>query len=110
MCLIGENGTGKSAVLELLSAASHHLGISQGVELSRGDPFSDEHDLTVLAQVPADDLLFQDEAVANAIQVAGGSWTGELRLTSRRDSTGSQTMSVTAEGIASPNDQQVGRV
>ena len=109
VCLIGENGTGKSAVLELLSAASHHLGISQGVELSRGDPFSDEHDLTVLAQVPADDLLFQDEAVANAIQVAGGSWTGELRLTSRRDSTGSQTMSVTAEGIASPNDQQVGR-
>ena len=49
VCLIGENGTGKSAVLELLSAASHHLGISQGVELPRGDPFSDEHDLTVLA-------------------------------------------------------------
>ena len=108
VCLIGENGTGKSAVLELLSAASHHLGISQGVELPRGDPFSDEHDLTVLAQVPTDDLLLQDEALTNDIQAAGGSWTGGLRLTSRRDSTGSQTMSVTALGIPSPHDQQVG--
>ena len=107
VCLIGENGTGKSAVLELLSAASHHLGISQGVELPRGDPFSDEHDLAVLAQVPADDRLLQDEALTNAIQAAGGSWTGELRLTSRRDSTGSQ-MSVTALGIPSPHDQRVG--
>ena len=108
VCLIGENGTGKSAVLELLSAASHHLGISQGVELPRGNPFSDEHELTVLAQVPAEDLLLQDEALTNHIQAAGGSWTGELHLTSRRDSTGSQ-MIVTAEGIPSPHDQQVGQ-
>ena len=108
VCLIGENGTGKSAVLELLSAVSHHLGISQGVELPRGDPFSEEHDLTVLAQVPTDDLLFQDDALANLIQEASGSWAGELRLTSRWDSAGPGTMSVTAEGIASPHDEQVG--
>ena len=108
VCLIGENGTGKSAVLELLSAASHHLGISQGVELPRGDPFSDEHDLTVLAQIPVDDLLLQDEALANAVQAAGDTWTGTVRLTSRRDSAGSHTMSVTAEGIAPPHDQRVG--
>ena len=108
VCLIGENGTGKSAVLELLSAASHHLGISQGVELPRGDPFSDEHDLTVLAQVPTDDLLLQDEALRNEILAGGGSWGGELRLTSRRDSTGLKR-SVTAEGIPSPHDQQVGQ-
>ena len=106
VCLIGENGTGKSAILELLSAASHHLGISQGVELHRGDPFSDEHELTVLAQVPADDLLFQDEALRNEIQAAGGIWTGELRLTSRGPSTGWWT-SVTAEGLSPPYDHQV---
>ena len=106
VCLVGENGTGKSAVLELLSAASHHLGISQGVELNRGDPFSDEHDLSVLAQVPTDDLLL-DEALRNEIQAAGGSWTGELRLTSRRDPSGWQR-SVTAEGIPPSHDQQVG--
>lgn len=108
VCLVGENGTGKSAVLELLSAASHHLGISQGVELNRGDPFSQEHDVTVLAQVPADDLLLQDEALTNEIQAAGGSWTGGLRLTSMLGSAGSQTRSVTAEGIPPPHDQQVG--
>ena len=109
VCLIGENGTGKSAVLELLSAASHHLGISQGVELPRGNPFSDEHDLTVVAQVPADELLLQDAALANEIEAAGGTWTGALCLTSRRDSTGSQGPSVTAEGIPSPHDQQIGQ-
>ena len=107
VCLIGENGTGKSAVLELLSAASHHLGISQGVDLPRGDPFADEHDITVVAQVPADDLLLQDEALANAMQEVGGSWTGGLCLTSRHDSTGLRIMSVAAEGITPPGDQEI---
>ena len=109
VCLVGENGTGKSAVLELLSAASHHLGISQGVELPRGDPFSDEHDITVVAQVPADELLLQDAALANETRAAGGTWTGVLCLTSRRDSTGSQRTSVTAEGIPSAHDQHIGQ-
>ena len=108
VCLIGENGTGKSAVLELLSAASHHLGISQGVELPRGDPFAEDHDLLVLAQVPTDDLLLQDETLKNEILAGGGTWAGELRLTSRRDSAGSQT-SVTAAGIPPPHDQRIGR-
>ena len=34
VCLVGENGTGKSGVLELLSAAAHQLGIAQGVEMT----------------------------------------------------------------------------
>lgn len=109
VCLIGENGTGKSAVLELLSAASHDLGISQGVELPRGDPFSDEHDISVLAQVPTHDLLLRDESLSNAILAAGGSWTGELRLTSNGGPTRARTMSVTAEGLPSPHSQQVGK-
>ena len=109
VCLIGENGTGKSAVLELLSAASHHLGISPGVELPRGDPFADEHDLSVLAQVPADDLLLQDEALRNTVLATGSSWAGELRLTSRGGPTCSLTISVTAEGLSPPHDQRVGQ-
>ena len=109
VCLIGENGTGKSAVLELLSAASHHLGISQGVELPRGDPFAEEHDLTVVAQVAADDLLAQDATLRNEIQAAGGTWTGVLCLLSRKDAAGSRMSSVTAEGISSPHDQSVGQ-
>ena len=109
VCLIGENGTGKSAVLELLSAASHHLGISQGVDLPRGDPFAEEHDISVVAQVPADDLLLQDEVLANDIRERGGSWTGELRLSSRRGPEGSQPTSVTAEGIPHPHDQEIGQ-
>ena len=108
VCLIGENGTGKSAVLELLSAASHHLGISQGVELPRGDPFGDEHDVTVEAQVPAEDLLRRDEGLTGEIQEAGGTWTGALRLTSRHDLTGGWWPPVTAEGIPAPNDEKIG--
>ena len=109
VCLIGENGTGKSAVLEVLSAAAHHLGISHGVELPRGDPFDEEHDLTVVAQVPAEDPLLQDTTIANVIRRAGGSWTGELRLRSTGDSVGSRTSHVTAEGIASADEHQVGQ-
>ena len=47
VCLIGANGTGKSHLLELVASCAHRLGLSQGVEIPRGDPFNDTHDITL---------------------------------------------------------------
>lgn len=40
VCIVGANGTGKSHILELIGACAHRIGLSQGVEIPRGDPFA----------------------------------------------------------------------
>lgn len=47
VCIVGANGTGKSHLLELISACAHRLGLSQGIEIPRGDPFGDPHDFSL---------------------------------------------------------------
>lgn len=47
VCVVGANGTGKSHLLELIAACAHKLGLSQGIEIPRGDPFSDRHDFSL---------------------------------------------------------------
>jgi AAA domain, putative AbiEii toxin, Type IV TA system/Protein of unknown function (DUF4435) len=47
VCIVGANGTGKSHLLELVGACAHRLGLSQGVEIPRGDPFSDQHEFSL---------------------------------------------------------------
>ena len=91
VCLVGENGTGKSAILELLSAAAHSLGISQGVETNRGNPFQEEHDLSLLVQVPITDL----PDTSRLLDESGLIWDGQLTLVSAQG-TGQQ---MTAEGL-----------
>lgn len=45
VCIVGANGTGKSHILELIAACAHRLGLTQGVELARGQVFADPHDI-----------------------------------------------------------------
>jgi len=47
VCVVGANGTGKSHLLELIAACAHKLGLSPGIEIPRGDPFSDPHDFSL---------------------------------------------------------------
>lgn len=47
VCVVGANGTGKSHLLELIAACAHRLGLAQGVEIPRGDPFADQHDFSL---------------------------------------------------------------
>ena len=47
VCIVGANGTGKSHLLELIAACAHRLGLSQGIEIPRGDPFSDKRDFSL---------------------------------------------------------------
>lgn len=79
VCLVGENGTGKSAVLEMLAACAHQLGIAQGVEMARGNPLSEPHDVLVEVQINpgAVDL---PQHLAERLQALGQAWTGQLQL------------------------------
>lgn len=47
VCVVGANGTGKTHLLELIAACAHRLGLSQGIEIPRGDPFADPHDFSL---------------------------------------------------------------
>jgi recombinational DNA repair ATPase RecF len=42
LCLVGENGTGKSRVLDLLHFAALHLGLTDGFTGKRQPPYSTE--------------------------------------------------------------------
>ena len=41
VCIVGANGTGKTHILELISACAHHIGLSSGIEIPRGNPLAD---------------------------------------------------------------------
>lgn len=107
VCLVGENGSGKSTVLEMLSFAAHHLGISSGIESPRGDPRSEPHDFKVTAQVP-DDVRpqvfeqFKDESSLL-------DWSGLIRYESSRVEDGSRSEHTIAVGIVDePLRERVG--
>ncbi|WAC89712.1 AAA family ATPase [Mycobacterium sp. Aquia_213] len=101
VCLVGENGTGKSAILELLSTAAHQFGIAQGVEMARGDPFEEEHDIEVVVLVPRTDLAELPEHLRTRLEADGEEWNGELHLKSRRVlATGANERIVTAGGVS----------
>lgn len=108
VCLVGENGTGKSAVLELLSAAAHYLGIAQGVEIARGNPLDEHHDIEVVVRVPTADLEIPDD-VTSQIEQSGQTWNGELRFTSRRTPEGGQHRAITAQAVPEHVSQQLGQ-
>lgn len=96
VCIVGANGTGKSHLLELIAACAHRLGLSQGIETPRGDPFSDEHDFSL--------TFFLAEGVSEAVdkeltEAPGfGDWDRTLHIQSRR-AAGGHSQSVRAGGI-----------
>lgn len=97
VCIVGANGTGKSHLLELIGACAHRLGLSQGVETPRGDPFSDEHDFSL--------LFYLAEGVSEAVDKELSSspgfseWDRTLHIHSRRTA-GNHTQSVDAGGVS----------
>lgn len=62
VCLVGANGTGKTHILELISACAHHFGLSAGIEIPRGDPFQDDHSFSVEIYLPQNISQLLDQA------------------------------------------------
>ncbi|HLO64979.1 MAG TPA: AAA family ATPase [Azonexus sp.] len=82
VALIGENGVGKSSILDIVNSAAHHLGLAAGIDIPRGDPFSDTHDLSmeVFLGHDAHGLLAPD--VVNTYKELGLEFDGRLSFIS----------------------------
>lgn len=102
VCIVGANGTGKSHLLELIAACAHRLGISSGIEIPRGDPFSDPRDFSL--------TFFLAEGVIEAIDpglhanASFAEWDRTLTITSRA-LPGDALERIEAGGVAHPDQR-----
>lgn len=81
VCLVGENGTGKTALLELLSVACSHLGLGgrhgyrRQVPSERGEP----HDAEVALDLNDEpDLIAAGDDALRSLGLDPGGWDGIL--------------------------------
>jgi predicted ATPase len=99
VCLVGENGTGKSNLLELISAAATKFGLAHGVEMARGNPLTGTHSFaieTIVGEKPTEFFGLPADAQSNLRD-----WTGRLRY-ERRD--GNETV----QALDLPTDEAAG--
>lgn len=106
VCIVGANGTGKSHLLELVAACAHRLGLSQGVDIPRGDPFSDEHELSLQFYLAPGVSSAVDEGLSSHVDFA--SWDRTLTIQSVRGPGRSSTR-IDAGGIPSERQEQFAR-
>lgn len=90
ICLVGANGTGKSQILELISACAQRIGLTPGNETSRADPFSEDASFAVKFLISPNTILTIDnsdfpeslkreyEAWDRTLIVASGAASGKL--------------------------------
>lgn len=101
VCLVGENGTGKSSLLELLAAAAQHLGISHGFDVARGNPFSEPHRFEVALQLSDSVVAELVSGAPEAVRPMCNQWNGVLELTSESPGPGPR---VHGGGLESANE------
>ncbi|MYF47958.1 MAG: AAA family ATPase, partial [Candidatus Dadabacteria bacterium] len=101
VCIVGANGTGKSHLLELIASCAHRLGLSQGVDIPRGDPFNDPHQFSL--------RFYLAEGISDAVDTGltdntlFPNWDRTLVIKSSREESGRTSISIEAGGITDPN-------
>lgn len=100
VCIVGANGTGKSHILELIAACAHRLGLSQGVDIPRGDPFNDPHSFVLTFHLAPGISEAVDNGLAN--DPLFSQWDRTLTIDSLR-SPENQYDRIQAGGISDPN-------
>ena len=99
ICLVGENGTGKSSLFELIAALSHHFGLAPGVDAPRGQPFTEKHHIAAeFTFSQGANWVFDGLPNADASLSAVTGWNGTLELLSVIDESGVQSTTITAGG------------
>lgn len=106
VCIVGANGTGKSHLLELIAACAHRLGLSQGVDIPRGDPFSDEHELSLQFYLAPGVSSAVDDDLSSHADFA--SWDRTLTIRSVRRA-GNKSTRIDAGGIQSDRQDEFAR-
>lgn len=97
VCLVGANGTGKSHLLELIASCTHRLGLSEGIEIPRGDPFNDPHDFSLQFYLASDVSEAVDIGLSGHLQFA--QWDRTLTILDRQGGAESDSR-IIAGGIA----------
>lgn len=101
VCIIGANGTGKSHLLELIAACAHQLGLAQGIEIPRGNPFADEHNFELQIYLAENVSTTLDNDIEQIPELNG--WDRTITLLSQRTNN-NHVIKINAGGIA--NDDQ----
>lgn len=107
VCVVGANGTGKSHILELISASAHEFRLAPGVELPRGNPFHGPHTL-IEVEVELPTGLFPELDVTFDDAEQFGAWDRTLLLSSVRTDA-EKVLRVTAGGVPDPHAQTFAR-
>lgn len=102
VCIVGANGTGKSHLLELIATSAHRLGLSNGVDIPRGDPFNDAHNIVVVFYLAEGVSDVIDTGLTNEGTYA--EWDRTLTITSVRDGNVHHT-EIRAGGVTDPAAQ-----
>ena len=102
VCIVGANGTGKSHLLELIAACAHRLGLSQRIEIPRGDPFRHQHEFSLRFYL-SDEF---DEEFESAISTIEGfvDWDRTLNISSSKDDNFAST-TIEGGGIVDVNQK-----
>ncbi|HXY37246.1 MAG TPA: DUF4435 domain-containing protein [Planctomycetaceae bacterium] len=90
-------------MLELIAACAHRLGLSQGIEIPRGDPFKDTHDFSLQFYVAVGVSDAIDEGLAG--EAAFAQWDRVLTIQSR-NLLGTSGTTIEAGGIADAAQRQ----
>lgn len=85
VALIGENGVGKSSILDIINSSAHRLGLSAGVDIARGDPFNDEHDLQVDVYINRNIEELIPPQIIEQFKTHGVTYDGELSIISEKN-------------------------
>ncbi len=90
VCLVGENGSGKTGLLELVAQLAERAGLSTGIDLPRGEPLREPHELHAVF-----DLSEQIDVVAsdlkNIANVNASRWDGKLSVSSQNSASAPKT-------------------
>lgn len=78
LCLVGENGSGKSNVLEMIASVASSFGLTPGVALKRGGPLGEPHWVSAVLALPADADIVLPDHPASAAAVA--EWDRTLHM------------------------------
>jgi hypothetical protein len=103
VCVVGANGTGKSHLLELIAACADKLGLAPGIEIPRGDPFSDPHDFSLQFYLARGVSEAIDQGLAKETSFAN--WDRTLTVESQR-STGKSFTLIKAGGVDDPEQSK----
>jgi predicted ATPase len=88
ICIVGDNGTGKSQILELIAACAQRIGLTPGTENPRGDPFSENATFEINFFVAAHTIPNLDDEHAypeGALRDDYVAWDRTLLVRSRKD-------------------------